>query len=76
MEIIFAVVALALAVVFMPRPKVPGMEKPTLDDIDAPTVEQGRPVPMIFGSPVIEDPSVVWYGDLYVKPIKKKGGKK
>jgi len=76
MLFVYAIVALAVVVAFLPQPKTPQMAKPTEADIDMPTAEQGREIPVIFGTPVISDPCCVWYGDFYFKPIKKKGGKK
>jgi hypothetical protein len=76
MEFVYLIVALALTVALMPRPKTPQQAKPTESDLDMPTVEQGRKWPVIFGTPWIEDPVVMWYGDFYVKAVKSKGGKK
>ena len=68
--VVSSVVAMALA----PKPKPP---KPAaLSDFDAPTAEEGRAVPVIFGTVWITGPNVVWYGDLESEPIRKKGGKK
>jgi hypothetical protein len=47
-----------------------------LDDFSLPTAEEGRPIPVVFGTVLITGPNVVWAGDLKVDPIKKKGGKK
>lgn len=55
-----------------PRPPTPA----SLADFDLPTAEQGRSVPVVFGSVRIKGPNVVWYGDLRNTAIRKKGGKK
>jgi hypothetical protein len=68
--LISAVVAMALA----PKPKPPTAA--ALNDFQAPTAEEGRAVPVIFGDVWVTGPNVVWFGDLRVSPIKKKGGKK
>ena len=47
-----------------------------LDDFDLPTAEEGRPIPVVFGTMLLRGPNVVWAGDLKVDPIRKKGGKK
>ncbi|WP_165856725.1 hypothetical protein [Marinobacter sp. JSM 1782161] len=47
-----------------------------LDDISAPTAEEGKEIPVLFGTRDIESANVVWYGDLRTVAIKKKGGKK
>lgn len=45
-----------------------------LGDFQAPTAEEGRVIPVVFGTVKIKGPNVVWYGDLGVVPIKKKTG--
>lgn len=68
--IVSALISYALA----PKPPVP---KPaSLQDFDAPTAEEGRPVPVIFGTVWMRGPNVLWYGDLRSTPIRTKGGKK
>jgi hypothetical protein len=58
----------------LPGPKnAPAM---SLDDITAPTAEEGREIPVLFGTRDIKGPNVVWYGDLKTTAVKKKGGKK
>ena len=59
-----------------PRPKVEKPQAAGLDDFTLPTAEEGRPIPVVFGTMLITGPNVVWAGDLKVDPIKKKGGKK
>ncbi len=54
-----------------PQPKAAG-----LGDVQAPTAEEGRPIPVVFGTVLITGANVVWYGDLVATPIRKKGGKK
>lgn len=68
--VIAALVATALA----PRPPAP---KPsTLADFDLPTAEEGRPIPVVFGTVTVTGANVIWYGNLRTKAIKSKGGKK
>ncbi|MGL5632300.1 MAG: hypothetical protein ACRDD3_08045 [Azovibrio sp.] len=57
-------------------PKSPQPKSASLSDIDVPTAEEGRPIPVVFGSVILRGANVVWYGDLKAEPIKKKGGKK
>lgn len=68
--VVTALVSVALA------PKPPEPKPASLSDIDAPTAEEGRPIPVVFGTVLIRGANVVWYGDLEAEPIKKKGGKK
>ena len=57
-------------------PKPPEPKPAALSDVDAPTAEEGRPIPVVFGAVLLRGANVVWYGDLAADPIKKKGGKK
>ena len=72
--LVVIVVAALVSVALAPKPPEP---KPaSLSDVDAPTAEEGRPIPVVFGTVLITGPNTVWAGDLRVDPIKKKGGKK
>lgn len=68
--VVAALVSQALA------PKPPEPKPASLSDVDVPTAEEGRPIPVVFGSVLLRGANVVWYGDLAADPIKKKGGKK
>jgi hypothetical protein len=72
--IVVFIVALVAAYAKMPKPQ--SQPPAGLGDIKAPTAEEGREIPVLFGTRDIEGPNVVWYGDLRVEPIRKKGGKK
>ncbi len=66
------IASIVVSAALTPRPQEP---KPaSLGDINVPTAEPGRNVPIIFGTVVVEDPNVVWYGDLSTIPVKS-GGK-
>jgi hypothetical protein len=61
-----AVIAYALR----PKPKIQSAPAPaTIEDIDAPTAEEGRTIPVLFGTRKISGPNIVWYGDLDTDPI-------
>jgi hypothetical protein len=66
----------ALSYALSPRPKTEVPRAAGLDELDLPTAEEGRPIPVVFGTVLITGPNVVWAGDLKVKPIRKSGGKK
>lgn len=68
--IISAILSYALA----PKPMEP--PKPSLEDFDFPTAEEGRPIPVVFGTVWISGPNILWYGDLDTQAVKSKGGKK
>jgi hypothetical protein len=44
-----------------------------LGDFQTPTAEEGRVIPVVFGTVLIKGPNVVWYGDLKAKPMKSFG---
>jgi len=68
------VVAAFVSIALAPKPAQP---KPaSLEDFDVPVAEEGRPVPVVFGTVTITGPNVLWYGDLKSTPIQSKGGKK
>ena len=51
-----------------PRPRPSGPEPGGLGDFDVPTAEEGRAIPVVFGTVDLRSPNVVWYGDLSVVP--------
>lgn len=71
-----AVLLLATYVSYALAPKPPKPKSAQLEDFEIPTAQQGRPIPVVFGSPTITGPNVVWYGDLNVKDVKVSGPSK
>jgi hypothetical protein len=62
--IIQLLVVLALQVIaylLMPKPKKP--KPPAVQDMEAPTAEAGRPIPVVFGTITVKGLNVLWYGD-------------
>lgn len=72
----FVVFTVAFALSFAIRPKTQNMKPSAVNDFEIPTAEVGRPIPVLFGSRKISAPNVVWWGDLRIVAIEKKGGKK
>ena len=68
--------AIALLFTFVLRPKPQSVKPAGLDEIQAPTAEEGREIPVLFGCRELKGPNVVWYGDLKTKAIRVEGGKK
>lgn len=67
--VIFAASAYAISAL-TPRPPINRPE--ALKDIDIPTAEPGRPIPVIFGTVKLTGVNVVWYGDLASSPVRVK----
>jgi hypothetical protein len=71
---IVLVVSAVISVALAPKPQQP---KPAaLEDFDVPVAEEGRPIPVVFGTVTLTGANVLWYGDLRTTPIRTKGGKK
>jgi hypothetical protein len=64
-----------LGYLLMPKPPQP--KPPELSDLNEPTVEAGRPIPVLFGSMTIEGLNIIWMGDKAISTRKaNSGGKK
>lgn len=71
--VITAVISAWLA----PRPKVQDAQPGQIGDKDIPMVSADAPIPVLFGTRVLSQPNVVWWGDVRVIPIRRSsGGKK
>jgi len=75
LQIGLAVLNLALSYYLRPDPPS-GPSPASIEEVDVPTAEEGKPVPVLFGRRQIKAPNVVWYGDMNTEPIKSSGGKK
>lgn len=68
------VVSLAVAFAFQPKPQ--SVPPPGIGEIETPTAEEGREIPVLFGTRDLRGPNVVWWGHVRTVPIKKGGGGK
>lgn len=64
----------ALSVALAPKPPAP-QPPAALEDFSIPVAEEGRPIPVVFGTVTITGPNVLWYGDLRAQAIRSKAGK-
>lgn len=72
--IVVLVISVFVSIALAPKPPMP---KPaSLEDFDVPVAEEGRPIPVVFGTVTITGSNVLWYGDLRTTPIQSSGGKK
>lgn len=71
-----AVFVAALVVSYVLAPKPQSAPPPGISEINVTTAEEGREIPVLFGTRRLKGPNVVWYGDVRIVAIKKKGGKK
>lgn len=51
-----------LQLILAPKPQ--NAKAASLEDFTAPTAEEGRSIPVLFGTKDLKAPNVVWYGDL------------
>ncbi len=72
----FVIALVALVVGYALAPKPSGQQNATQGTVEAPTADEGREIPVLFGTRDIKGANVVWYGDIKAVAIKKKGGKK
>lgn len=73
-NVVWWVATTVVSYALIPRPK---NNKPApISDINVPTAEEGRSIPVLFGTRDIKGANVVWYGHLRTVAIKSKGGKK
>jgi len=49
---------------------------PQPGEFEATTVDASSPVPVLFGTRLLESANCVWYGDVGTTPIKSSGGGK
>ena len=66
-------ISLILSAVFAPDIDIP--EAATLEEFDAPTIDQGKSLPVIFGTFLLKSANVVWYGDLRTEEVSTDAGK-
>lgn len=52
-------------------PKPPRRKPASLDDFELPTAEEGRPIPVVFGSPLVRGLNTLWYGNLDATEVIK-----
>jgi predicted phage tail protein len=68
---IYLLISLALQVVsFLLTPRAKTNKPDTVQDLESPTAESGRPVPVIFGTIPVDSPNILWYGEKSTKEEK------
>lgn len=68
-QIIIAVAMAILAYVLSPKPK--GQQQPKAQDLQTPTVDAGRAIPVVFGRVRVKSPNLLWMGGQRSTEIKK-----
>jgi len=60
--VIVAAVA-SLAISYLLRPKIKAPKPEAAKDLEDPTAEAGRPIPVVFGTVTVKGLNLLWYGD-------------
>jgi hypothetical protein len=69
-QILIAIVLAVVSYMLAPKPKRP---KPgPVAEIENPTADAGRPIPVVFGTVTIKGPNFLWYGDKDVRSFQIK----
>ena len=55
-----------------PKPDIENAKPASLGDFQFPTADEGRAVPIVWGTVRLNGPNIGWFGDLRTKAIKKK----
>jgi hypothetical protein len=69
-SIIIALIMAVISYMITPKPKQP--QPPATQDLEGPTADAGRPVPVVFGTITMKGVNCMWFGDSYRKQIKVK----
>lgn len=72
-QIAWYVFTLVVSYALSPKPKT---SEPPPGNFKAPQASANAPIPVLFGTRMLKQPNVVWWGDMRITPIRKKGGKK
>tara|TARA_Y100000593_G_scaffold83521_2_gene157504 strand:- start:5508 stop:5744 length:237 start_codon:yes stop_codon:yes gene_type:complete len=60
-QLVIGVVLMVVAYAILPKPKK--QKPPESADLDDPTAEAGRPIPVVFGSLEVKGGNILWFGD-------------
>lgn len=72
-QLVIMIIAMILSAAMRPKPQTP--QPAGISDVKVPTIQQGTPVAVVFGDVWIDQPFILWYGDLRSQAITV-GGKK
>lgn len=70
-------ISLALNVIaYLLQPKPKQAQPASTEDMEDPTAEAGRPIPVLFGTMTIKGTNILWYGEKQVTTYKKSSSSK
>lgn len=68
--VVISIVISLIAYAFAPKPKMPKPQ--AASEMENPTADAGRPIPVVFGTLTIKGPNFLWYGEKNVRTFKVK----
>ena len=72
MTLLYYAIIFVITDLITPKPKIEGAKPAGLGDFQFPTAEEGRAVPIVWGTVRLNGPNIAWYGDLLAVAIKKR----
>jgi len=66
-----AVIMIGAQMLMKPKASSNKIKPASASEFDVPTAEEGRAVPILFGTRRVSGPNVVWYGDISATAIRK-----
>lgn len=70
-QILIMVAIMIISYALMPKPKMPKPE--AAKEMEGPTSEAGKEIPVIFGTLIVKGPNCLWSGDKSHRSYKVKG---
>jgi predicted phage tail protein len=71
-QVLIWATVMVLSWLLAPKPQQPEVMHPASStDFDVPVAEEGRPIPVLFGTRLISSANVVWWGDISISPITR-----
>lgn len=61
--LVIAVAVAAVALTYLLRPRIKTPKPDAAKDLEDPTAEAGRPVPVVFGTITVKGLNLLWYGE-------------
>ena len=71
-QILVWVITTVIGALLTPRPPKPAAATP--GNLNVPVAESGKAIPVLFGTRVIRQANVVWYGDVKTTEIRQSSG--
>lgn len=69
LPLLLAIIINVVAYLITPKPK--RVKPEAAKDMDDPTSDAGRPIPVVFGTVIVKGLNVLWFGEKSKKTIEK-----